>query len=61
MKKYLTFIINIIYILILNILLAVLIFKHISILSILFYILEAISFGTIISIISNISKAFFHF
>ncbi len=56
MKKYLTFIINIIYILILNILLAVLIFKHISILSILFYILEAISFGTIISIISNISK-----
>lgn len=56
MKKYQDLIINISYILILNIVFSLLIFKTIEPLSIIFYLLEAISFGTVIKLISSITK-----
>ena len=56
MKKYQILIINISYIFILNILFSLLIFKKLSFLSILFYLLEGFTFGSIVTLISNISK-----
>lgn len=56
MKKYQDLIINISYIFILNVLFSVLIFKNITVLSLLFYLLEAITFGTIIKLVCSIFK-----
>lgn len=56
MKKHLDLILNITYIFILNIVLACLIFKSITILNIVFYIFEAITFGSLIKLLASISR-----
>lgn len=56
MKKYLDLIINISYLFILNIVLAWTIYHDIELLNIVFYLLEALFFGSLIKLISNIFK-----
>lgn len=56
MKKYQDLIINIAYIFVLNLLLIVFLFKNITFLNIIFYLLEAILFGSILTLLCNISK-----
>lgn len=56
MKKNIDLILNILYIFILNILLSLLIFKSITILNILYFIFESITLGSIIKLVSSISK-----
>ena len=56
MKKYLDLITNISYIFILNLLLIIFLFKNITFLNIIFYLLEAILFGSLLTLICNICK-----
>lgn len=56
MNKYMKTIIYTIYIFILNIVFALLMFNHIYLSSVLFYLFEAITFSTLFSVISNCFK-----
>ena len=56
MKKYLDLIINIFYLFLLNIVLTWTIYHDIEFLNIIFYLLEALFFGSLIKLISNLFK-----